>query len=450
MRILWLRTIYFSALTASALLLTQCGGGDRKRGNQGEATEPSTETAESVSEPQSVKAAPKNLKAKLYLEASGSMFPYDAAGSTGEFDEALQNLLTAFETQKPGSTELFVVNDNVYPMGVSFQQLVEQPNIFTLAKDKGDSRHTDFSLIFKTILSGLKEGEVGVLFSDLIYSTESTSAQSSAKILADVETLMQTTFASQTKDKSLLLIKLQGAFKGTYYPHNGGGKPYNGSRPYYIALMATNATMKALLSDEKFESLSRFSDLPGFEAFHYFTSASDNVPFYTVLLKDADQAGQFEQSRQERKTNKEAIHTLENIEADRKTRGLTLAVGVDLGGFYLPDSYKTDPKSYEIESDEGFKIQKIVAERGPEGYTHKFLLTTAEPQGGGKREISIRLKRKFPPAWIAQTTTADDSNPKSEDFSEKTFGILNFTRGIEKAYNPQQAPTYFTISLYLN
>ncbi|PKK38083.1 hypothetical protein BWI96_03110 [Siphonobacter sp. SORGH_AS_0500] len=450
MRILWLRTFYFSALSASVLLLTQCNNdGGRKRGNQGVESDPVTETA-SVTEAPADKPAPKNLKAKLYLEASGSMFPYDAAGSTGEFDEALQNLLTPFEAQKPGSTELFVVNDNVYPMGVNFQQLVEQPNVFTLAKDKGDSRHTDFSLIFKTILSDLKEGEVGVLFSDLIYSTESTAAQSSAKILADVETLMQTTFAGKTKDKSLLILKLSGAFKGTYYPHNGGGKPYNGSRPYYIALMANNATMKALLSDEKFESLARFKDLPGFESFHYFTSASDNVPFYTILLKDAEQAGQFEQSRQERKESKEAIHTIENIEADRKTRGLTLAVGVDLGGFYLPDSYKTDPKSYEIESDEGFKIQKIVAEKGPEGYTHKFLLTTAEPQGGGKREITLRLKRKFPPSWITQTTTQDDSNPKSDDFSEKTFGILNFTRGIEKAYNPQQANTYFTITLNLH
>ncbi|PQA60558.1 hypothetical protein [Siphonobacter curvatus] len=449
MSISWSRTFYLSVLTTSLLVLTQCGGGSGKRGNQvsEEATEPSTASAPVAETP---KAAPKNLKAKLYLEASGSMFPYDAAGSTGEFDEALQKLLTEFETQKSGSTELFVVNDNVYPMGVSFQQLVEQPNIFTLTEGKGDSKHTDFSLIFKTILSDLKEGEVGVLFSDLIYSTESTTAQSATKILADVETLMQTTFAPQTKGKSLLLLKLNGQFKGTYYPHNGGGKPYSGSRPYYIALMATNATMKALLADPKFESLSRFSELPGFDSFHYFTSATDNLPFYTVLLKDAEQAGQFEQSRQERKERSNIVHTLENIKADRKTQGLTIALGVDLGGFYLPESYKTDPKSYEIESDEDFKIQKIVAENGPEGYTHKFLLSTPEPQGGGKREITIRLKRKFPPRWITQTHTQDDSNPNAEAFAETTFGLLNFTRGIEKAYNPQNADTYFAISLTLN
>ncbi|MFT4033552.1 MAG: hypothetical protein QM669_14125 [Siphonobacter sp.] len=440
------RTIILSAL--SILFLAQCGGGNRKRGNLAETTEPVAEQA--TQQPASApKAVPQNLKAKLYLEASGSMFPYDAAGNSGEFNEALQKLLTGFETRKPGSTELFVVNDNVYPMGVSFQELVEQPNVFTLAKGKGDTKNTDFSKIFSTILTDVKEGDVGILFSDLIYSTLSTSAQSATKIFADVETLMQTTFAQQAKGKSMLLLKLNGEFKGTYYPYHGAGKAYSGSRPYYICLVATNATMKALLADEKFESLRRFSELPGFDAFHYFTSATENTPFYTVVLKDAEQAGQFEQSREEHKESKEAVHTIENIEADRKTKGLTLALGVDLGGYYLPESYKTDPKSYVLESDEGFKIKKIIAENGPEGYTHKFILNTPEPQGGGKREITLRLKRKFPPTWITQTNAQDDTDVKASDFAETTFGILHFTRGIEKAYNPQNADTYFSITVYL-
>lgn len=444
------RTFLYTFVAAA--VLSSCGGGGR-RGNHGkEETDPpaaSQEPAAGTAAAGPSAAAPKSLRAKLYLEASGSMFPYDAPGSKGEFNASLQQLLTAFETEKGGSTELFAVNDNVYPLGVSFQELVEKPDVFSLARGKGDSKNTDFSLIFKTILSDLKEGDVGVLFSDLIYSTPSTSAQSSAKILADVETLMQTTFAPQAKGKSLLLLQLTGEFKGTYYPHHGGGKAYAGSRPYYIALLATNATMKALLAEEKFESLRRFEELPGFESFHYFTSAADNVPFYTVLLKDADQAGSFEQSHQERKNDKAAVHTLESIDADRKTKGLTIVLGVDLGGFYLPEAYKTNPKSYVLESDEGFRIQKIIAEKGPEGYTHKFLLNTAEPQGGGKREITLRLKRRFPPDWIARTTTEDDTDTRSGDFAGSTFGLLNFTRGIEKAYNPQKADTYFAVTVYL-
>lgn len=388
-------------------------------------------------------AAPSTLRARLYLEASGSMFPYDAASGAGELNSAVQNVLGPFENLQPGSTQLFVVNDGVYPMGISYGQLIQQPNLFALAKGKGNPRYTDFGLIFSRILQGLRPGEVAVLVSDLIYSPASATAQSAQKTLSDAQTLLQHTF-SRHPGKSVLLLQMSGDFKGTYFPASGGGRPYSGKRPYYLVLMADNPTMRALLNEEAFSPLREFSSLEGFRNFHLFTSATAAAPYYSVILDDAAQRGRFSQAREEKKTRPAFVHALDNISPDKKTGGLTLVVGVDLGLFYLPENVKTDPKAYDLRSDEGFTIERIVADPG-QGFTHKFVLTTRSPQKSGDRDIYLSLKRQFPPRWLQQGSTTTDGPPNAT----QTFGLLPLATGLEKAFNPKQANTSFTLHLSL-
>ena len=336
--------------------LAGCGGTDRSRGNADGPTAPAEKTrgnrpdgaaepAQAPAEAARPVAGPTALKARLYLEASGSMFPYDAANGAGELNSAVQNVLGPFENRQPGSTQLFVVNDGVYPLGIGYEKLIQQPNLFTLAKGKGNPRYTDFGLIFSKIMQGLRPGEVGVLVSDLIYSPASATAQSTQKTLSDVQTLMQHTFSRQP-DKSVLVLQLTGDFHGTYFPASGSGRAYNGKRPYYLVLMADNPTMRALLSDEAFAPLREFSSLEGFRNFHLFTSATAAEPYYSVILDDAAQRGRFSQARGEKKTRPDFVHALDNITPDKKTGGLTLVLGVDLGLFYLPETIKTDPNAY--------------------------------------------------------------------------------------------------------
>ncbi len=48
------------------------------------------------------RASSKPLRLKLYLEASASMFPYDAPGGNGLFKRALNEILTQFDAVNPG------------------------------------------------------------------------------------------------------------------------------------------------------------------------------------------------------------------------------------------------------------------------------------------------------------------------------------------------------------
>ena len=85
------------------------------------------------------------LQLNLYLEASGSMFPYDAPGGNGQFKRALNELLTEFDAVNNGQGKLYVVNTEVNPLGLSLPQFFREKDIFTVAKTKGKT--TSLSLI---------------------------------------------------------------------------------------------------------------------------------------------------------------------------------------------------------------------------------------------------------------------------------------------------------------
>jgi len=74
----------------------------------------------------------KPLRLKLYLEASGSMFPYDAPGGNGAFKRTLNDVLTEFDGINPGQGKLFVVNTEVNDLGLSLPQFFKEKNIFTV------------------------------------------------------------------------------------------------------------------------------------------------------------------------------------------------------------------------------------------------------------------------------------------------------------------------------
>ncbi len=427
-------------------LLLACGGSDdRKRSRR------SRDATESTPVGGAVVAKPTTFKAKLYLESSGSMFPYDAPGGSGEFNQAMQELLGRFETQSAGSTRFFAVNDDVYPLGVDYDKLVKTPDVFALTKGKGTPNYTDFGAIFSRILTDLNEGEVALLFSDLVYSAPYTAAQSTSKALADVKALMQSAFNPHANRSSLLLLQLNSGFDGPYYFATSGNAKsirHQGERPYYIAVLARPVTMRALLSDPKSATLRDFGSLSGFQTAHHFVGAEGVAPYFSVILKDPAQKGRFVQEHDEKVAKKGWVHSLENVEADNSSGGLTLALGADLNGLYLPETFKTSPASYEIESKDGFKLTKVEAVSG-QAYSHKLILTTPKPSKG-QRTLTVRLKRTFPPAWIRTASTDTDRNLSQDQFASTTFGLRALTGGIEAAYNPDGKTSYFPLSLTLN
>jgi hypothetical protein len=392
----------------------------------------------------------KPLRAKLYLEASASMFPYDASNGQGQFKQAITDLLTPFENSQPGQTKLAVVNDKVYDLEMSFTDFIAQPNSYAPTVRKGNPSYTDFDLIFRQILTDLADDEVAVVASDLIYSPKNGAGVNPEKMMGMGERLMTNVFAGPANKTALLVVQLSSDYTGKYYSetaHRFVVSP--GQRPYYLCLMARNATMTRLLADpSRYDIL----HLPGFQNFWLFSNATAQPqPLYTVLLNDAAKKGTLQQATAELKTRAKTIHALEGVGADKLTKTLVIPVAVDLSALNLPEATKTDPGQYEVIGPDGFKVTKITAygqtegkPAGPQQTTHKLLLTSTNP-ARNDRKITIGLRRTFPPQWIADSHTNNDTQPDTQT----TFGLQNLLTGIERAYNPTNQPTYFKLTITL-
>lgn len=432
------------------LLLLGCGGSGppKKYGSTAE-TAPAAGSAPAANAPANASVPPLHLR--LYLESSASMFPYEAPGTDGQFKAALQNLVDNFEGVRANSTQFYTVNDAVYPLNISTSQFIKTNDLFSLTRAVGDSKYTDFEKIFREVLRDLPEGRVSVLVSDLIYSDKFMRPGTGQKNLNAIQSLMQNVFAGAAKTTSLLIVKAQAGFSGPYFSISGGKKTYTGDRPYYLCIAARHATMRALLTKPENEPLRRFDQLPGYQNQLFF--GPDEAPFYTVLLKDPNQKGRMVQEAGEMQGNKKAgstvVRKLDDVEPSPAGKELAVVIGVDLGGYALPEATKTDPASYAVESAEQFKVRKVEAVTGLP-YTHKLVLSTTSPYPGGQRDVTVGLKRVFPPAWVRSTGVSDDANVGAASFAKTTFGFTHLTQGIENAYNPSQRPEHFRLTISLN
>ncbi|WP_266367950.1 hypothetical protein [Tellurirhabdus rosea] len=384
-------------------------------------------------------SAGQSLELKLYLEASGSMFPYDAPGSSGDFKRTLNQVINGFEAVTPDKTELFVVNTEVNPLGLSQSQFTKAQNIFNVAKTKGKTTSTDFELIFSQILKQTGGSDISVLASDLIYSDPTLRGQSVDKTLNAAEALMTTVFGNYANTHSMLVVKLTSDFDGPYYPAAGGTVRHRGERPYYLCFIGQNAAMQQFMQDEKYATLRDFRDLPGYDDFWFFTrNKAATEPYFSVLLNDPGKKGRFARADRDEK----GIHTLEDVEA-APDKSLRIPVAVDLSKLNLPESFMTDKTQFEIAGKDNFKVEKVEVYRGG-GATHKIWLLASKPARGTRTAV-IRLKRDFPPRWVAETSTRNDARPDAES----TFGLQNLLQGVESAYNASGQEQFFALTLTL-
>ena len=388
-------------------------------------------------------ASVKPLRLKLYLEASASMFPYDAPGGNGTFKRALNDVLTEFDGVNPGQGKTFVVNTEVNDLGLSLSQFFKQGSIYTVAKTKGKTTSTDFEGIFREILSKTNGNDLSVLVSDLIYSDPNLKGMSAPKILDAASSLLTTVFNPYAQTHSMLVLKMTADFDGTYYSWNNVKQRYKGERPYYLCLIGTNNAMQRLYTDPAYQTIRRFDQLPGYEDSWFFGRDSKAItPFYTILVNDPSRKGRFKRANEEVRDRAKAVHALDDVQPDVSDKRLTIPMAVDLSGLRLPASLLTDKKQYEAEGKDNFRVSSIQPYAGTNGTTHKLLLTSDKP-ARGDRTATIRLRRQFPPRWIASTSTTNDLSVDAGS----TFGLQNLLQGVERAYNPNNQTEYFTLTL---
>jgi hypothetical protein len=402
-----------------------------------------------------VTLAAKNtiIEPKLYLEHSGSMYFYDGPTVKGQFKNTLVTLMQGFEKIKPEMPQIYIVNDKVYPYPNDFKSLITSKSVF--ATKIGNSAFTDFQSIFSTILTDLKQDQVAILMSDLIYSGKNSTGKTAQKIMDEAEQLCQMTFTNHAANTSVLVIKLHSDYQGVYYPYNSPnkGKNYKGNRPYYVCFFAKNQTMEKFLKEDLYSQIRSFEQLPDFQNKVFFSNGSLlSAPYYTILQDDSDGKGQF--NKGDNSLNTKGLHAIKNIEAPhRSTDKLTLCVAVSFPKGALEESEIMNINNYQIDGfKDGFKLKSVKIVNRTDGTTHKLLLE-ASKVAGGEREVKIKFNRNFPQQWIQNTHSDDDTgiNPNS-DFSTQTFGFINMMKGINKAFvlpNANDKNYYFTLTLKL-
>lgn len=388
-----------------------------------------------------------SISPKLYLERSGSMVSYDSPQGEGDFRNVLTSLLTNLNSTSKSRNPIFIVNDNVYDSQLDFKGLVEAKDIFSVT-NLGNSKSTDFDLIFRKILDDLKPGEISILFSDLIFSTPSMIGVSNKKILDAAKKLTLNVFQGYSNDISILVLKFNGDYNGKYFPHNHPPQKYKGQRPYYVVFFAKNETMNTFMSQRKYERVRDWNSYTNFENFYYFSNDKKIVrPFYTIRLKDTEKIGSYSQESEEKKSKEKAIHSLEDIDHD-KDGTLAISVLVDLSNLHIPEKLKTDKNNYIVDSNQNFIIDSVTEFKGSKEGTHKIILTT-NTKRGGERKVSIRFKKIFPPKWIVQSQSIDDKNITSDEFPNTTFGILSMMEGINNAYDLEKSEYLFSLKINL-
>ena len=393
------------------------------------------------------------IEPKIYLEHSGSMYFYDGAKVDGQFKNTLVEIMQGFQEIEPKNSFVYLVNDSVYTYPQNLKDLITSKNIF--ANKIGNPAFTDFQIIFDTMLKDLKEDQISILFSDLIYSGKNSKGKAASKIMDEAEHLCRGVFSHYSKNTSVLILQLYSDYNGVYYPYNSPnkGKRYTGTRPYYVCLLAKNKTMEKFLNDNLYAKIRNFEQLPNFKNKIFFTNGTLlSNPYYTILENDSDGKGQF--NKGDRDLNKSGIHAIENVEPPhRKTDKLTICIAIKFPKGAISESEITNINNYQVDGfKDGFRLIRVEPNlRKSDGTTHKLVLE-ATTVARGERDILIKFKKTFPPKWVINSHTNDDTNVNRNDstFTNTTFGFSNMINGFNSAFSTtNDSNFYFTLKLNL-
>ncbi|MGI6223636.1 MAG: hypothetical protein ACOYJG_08505 [Prevotella sp.] len=396
---------------------------------------------------------PKNISftnvaimVNFYLERSGSMVPYDAPQGDGSFKAAIVDMLNAL----PGNdNKMFVVNSSVTPYPKGLQQFVRDADIFGSTKGLGDASYTDFGQIFDNILNKTGKDEMSILVTDMIYSTRDMAGVNPQKVFAEAQGMTASVFKSSVKEKSMLIIKMEGSYNGPYYAYNSpqSGKIYNGKRPYYIIIVGDNKVMRRLAKNSNYQTFCNFARLRGYQNMYLFDTDDLYEPYYSLLLAGDDMRGSFRPVRgQDTQVTK-----IEDVRVDKNSGDLQLELAVDLSGMFIDKDYLNDVNNYEVQSDGKVTIKEIRPLKSSDmtpnekkylgSATHIFVLSVDKPSA---QDIHIKLLNRLP-SWVEMSNDDDDTTVEPQT----TFGLKYLLQGIYDSYarNTDGTPCYFELDL---
>lgn len=356
----------------------------------------------------------------IYLERSGSMSPYDSKDGDGSFRAAVM----ALQNNLPGKSTV----DSV-----------------------GEKGYTDFRQIFDNILNRTTDDQVSILVTDLIYSVRDMQGVNPQRVFNEIEGMTNAVFKGEVKHKSLLVVRMMGSYNGPYYSYDNSVKPFAGRRPYYIIIVASNASMVRLTHDATLRTFADMERMRGYDNMCLMTADDIYKPYYSFLLSNDDVRGRF---RPERGQDSQ-VRSLTDIKPDRNSGDVQLALAVDLSHLFVDQRYLTDVRNYAVEADDDVRIKEIrkinkrditPAEKKYLGTaTHIFVLQVPAISHG--QDVKIKLLNHLP-EWIAASSTDSDLKPDGLT----TFGLKYLLAGIFDSYNrnADDDHAYFELDLELD
>ncbi len=400
-------------------------------------------------------AITSDLKLTLMLERSGSMTGYDSRNTSGDFKRTLNEMINRFPASAGAEGSIMIVNDDLYPWQGSFQQFVQEKDIFSATADKGNPAFTDFAKIFDHALCDTVAENINVLVTDMIYSPKDTEGVSAKKIFNEEQSLANSLFTAHS-DKSVIIVKLSADFAGTYYPYTSPnqGFTYRGQRPYYLIISGSAAAMHKLRNDSRYDSFLDFESLPGYQAHYFFNRNKLLLPYFSTMPRDKNGAGNYSLLVGD-SAGGSGAHGLKEISADA-SGSIIFSVAADLSVIPTTAPYLSDISNYEVSSDGVAQLLNVEAitpqtidsrnKRYLSKATHLFRFKIDGKHIGSYITVSLRNKL---PEWVEQSSATDDTHPY-KGFATTTFGLKPLMEGIYHAYyGTATVPEFCSFTIYL-
>ncbi|MFT6841830.1 MAG: hypothetical protein ACJASR_000592 [Psychroserpens sp.] len=441
-------------ITVFLVLISACERSERKFPNK---TPEIKDTIFNSSVSQSKILEQKDLKIKLYIENSGSMFGY-VNGRT-QLKDMLQNLLVDLKYEyDEENIEIYFINSKIYASPIKVEVVDFADKLSPYSIKIGQTGSSDLNDIFRQITSETDENSISILVSDFIYSIK---GKETIQLLGQQQALTKNVFLTADKKGQKLttnVYQFHSDFNGKYYDYNDDSTFLKGKRPYYLAIIGQQNSVNLFTN----QIGPKFNKYKGYSNEYLLTAEDFDVTDYTVLTSTLN----YGRIKPVKGTNVSGqVRQIELEESGRDGSKIQFAVAVNLNSLVITDDYISTITNYELSNDvfSLLKIGKITGDdivfangdKAPFSAsdlqhvklnpTHVFVFQSSNKN---IENLTFSLKRNIP-QWIANSSLFDDTDlTTNESKQQKTFGLEYLINGISSAYlQATEKDSYFNITI---
>jgi hypothetical protein len=230
---------------------------------------------------------------------------------------------------------------------------------------------------------------------------------------------------------STLLIRFQSQFTGNYFDYMENPHALDGSRPYFVTVVASPGNMAHFIKEIKYKDAKAY----------LFADPKAEVVKAKVIMKKSAMQGDYNFEKPATK--------LSIIEAQPDKNGaFQFCIAADLSDIIIHtgEEFVTDTTHYILSAQsKNYNVVSVERTNEYDGFTHLIKIRTTDLHPS--QAVSISLKSDLP-VWIKEFSIDDDRDIEKDEKKEKTFGFNYLINGIAKAYsNKYHDQPHFSLSI---